>query len=74
MNESTYTTFIAKYDSPSERARHRRRVGRFHLFHYVDERMITFNERHRDDQSRFLAVIAMVSGRRLACAKLTGKG
>lgn len=48
-------------------------VEPFHLFRYLDERMFTFNERHRDDQGRFLAVLATVSGRRLSYAELTGK-
>lgn len=45
----------------------------FHLFRYLDERMFSYNERHRDDQGRFMAVLAMVSGRRLTWAELTGK-
>jgi transposase-like protein len=49
-------------------------VQPFHLFRYLDERMFAYNERHRDDQGRFLAVVAMASGRRLTWAELTGKG
>jgi hypothetical protein len=49
-------------------------VEPFHLFRYLDERAFAYNERHRDDQGRFMAVPAMVSGRRLTYAELTGKG
>jgi len=48
-------------------------VEPYHLFRYLDERMFTFNERWQDDQGRFLAVMAMVSGRRITYAELTGK-
>jgi len=48
-------------------------VEPFHLFRYLDERMFTYNERHRDDQGRFMLVMAMVTGRRLTYAELTGK-
>jgi transposase-like protein len=41
-----------------------------HLLRYVDERVFTFNERHRDDLGRFLVVLGRVAGRRLTYAEL----
>lgn len=48
-------------------------VAPFHLFRYLDERLFTFNQRHRSDYGRFALAIASVSGRRLTYAELTGK-
>ena len=46
-------------------------VAPFHLTRYVDERVFTFNERHRDDLGRFVVVLSRVAGRRLTYAELT---
>ena len=48
-------------------------VEPFHLFRYLDERVLTFNLRKLDDLGRFSAVVAAVSGRRLTWADLTGR-
>lgn len=71
-----HTNSIENFWSVLKRALHGTYVSvePFHLFRYLDERMFAFNERHRDDQGRFLAVLATVSGRRLTYAELTGKG
>ncbi len=71
-----HTNTIENFWSLLKRALHGTYIAvePFHLFRYVDERAFSYNERHRDDQGRFLAVLAMVSGRRLTYAELTGKG
>lgn len=48
-------------------------VAPFHLFRYLDERLFTFNQRHRNDFGRFAFALGTVSGRRLTYAELTGK-
>ncbi len=48
-------------------------VEPFHLFRYLDERMLTFNERHLTDLGRFSAVLGTVAGRRLTYAQVTGQ-
>jgi transposase-like protein len=70
-----HTNTIENFWSVVKRALHGTYISvePFHLFRYMDERVFCFNERHRDDQGRFLAVLAMVSGRRLTYAELTGK-
>lgn len=70
-----HTNTIENFWSVLKRALHGTYISvePFHLFRYLDERMFSYNERHRDDQGRFLAVLAMVSGRRLTWAELTGK-
>jgi hypothetical protein len=47
-------------------------VKPFHLFRYLDERVLTFNLRELDDYGRFEYVLRSVSGRRLTYAQLTG--
>ena len=71
-----HTNTIENFWSLVKRALHGTYISvePFHLFRYIDERVFTFNERHIDDQGRFLAVMAMVSGRRITYAELTGKG
>jgi transposase-like protein len=48
-------------------------VEPFHLFRYLDERVLTFNLRHLDDYGRFESVLRAVSGRRLTWSALTGR-
>ncbi len=48
-------------------------VAPFHLFRYLDERLFTYNERHRDDYGRFKLALASISRRRLTYDELTGK-
>jgi transposase-like protein len=48
-------------------------VQPFHLFRYLDERVLTFNLRDLTDLGRFTAVLQAVSGRRLTYAQLTAK-
>jgi transposase-like protein len=48
-------------------------VEPFHLFRYLDERVLTFNLRDLDDYGRFTAVLRMAAGRRLTYAELTGR-
>lgn len=45
----------------------------WHLFRYPDEESFRFNERHGNDSTRFLQVLAGIVGRRLTWKKLTGK-
>jgi transposase-like protein len=47
-------------------------VEPFHLFRYLDERVFTYNLRDLPDQSRFEALLAAASGRRLTFAEVTG--
>lgn len=48
-------------------------VEPYHLFRYLDEQAFRFNERHADDQGRFLKVLSHVKGRRLTYKQVTGK-
>lgn len=48
-------------------------VEPFHLFRYLDERVMTYNLRDRTDYGRFEAVLGAAAGRRLTYAELTGK-
>lgn len=48
-------------------------VQPFHLFRYLDERLFAYNLREFNDLSRFTAVLAAVSGRRLTYAELIGQ-
>lgn len=48
-------------------------VQPYHLFRYLDERVLTFNLRELDDYGRFAAVVSAVAGRRLTWAELTGR-
>jgi transposase-like protein len=43
-----------------------------HLFRYLDERVFTYNLRHRNDYGRFEAILGAVSGRRLTYSEVTG--
>jgi transposase-like protein len=47
-------------------------VEPFHLFRYLDERVLTYNLRDLNDYGRFEAVLSHVSGRRLTWAEVTG--
>ncbi|MCA1706020.1 MAG: IS1595 family transposase [Actinobacteria bacterium] len=47
-------------------------VRPFHLFRYLDERVLTFNLRDLDDHGRFRKVLQAATGRRLTYAELTG--
>jgi len=49
-------------------------VEPFHLFRYLDERVLTYNLRDLDDYGRFERVMGHVSGRRLTWAEVTGQG
>jgi transposase-like protein len=49
-------------------------VSPMHLFRYLDEQAVRFNERSGDDQTRFLSTMNRVKGRRLPYAALTGIG
>jgi transposase-like protein len=48
-------------------------VEPFHLFRYLDEQSFRFNERKNTDSQRFLAVISLIHGKRLAYKQLTGR-
>jgi transposase-like protein len=48
-------------------------VEPFHLFRYLDERVMTFNLREMNDYGRFQFVMRQVAGRRLTYEELTGK-
>jgi transposase-like protein len=47
-------------------------VEPYHLFRYLDERMLAYNLRGLSDYGRFEAVLSAVSGRRLTYSELTG--
>jgi transposase-like protein len=47
-------------------------VEPFHLFRYLDEQALRFNERKATDSERFLAVVPSMAGRRLTYKGLTG--
>jgi transposase-like protein len=49
-------------------------VEPFHLFRYLDERLLAFNLRELSDYGRFATVLKAAAGRRLTYAELTGKG
>jgi transposase-like protein len=48
-------------------------VEPFHLFRYLDERVLTYNLRDQSDYGRFEAVLSHVSERRLTWAEVTGQ-
>jgi transposase-like protein len=48
-------------------------VAPFHLFRYLDEESMRFNERGGNDAERFLNVLSRIAGRRLTYEALTGK-
>jgi len=48
-------------------------VEPFHLFRYLDERLLAYNLRELDDYGRFEAVLRRAAGRRLTYAELTGQ-
>jgi hypothetical protein len=43
-----------------------------HLDAYIDEQSFRFNERDKDDGSRFRIVLKSVTGKRLTYSELTG--
>lgn len=45
----------------------------FHLFRYLDEQAMRFNERKDNDAGRFMSTLSRLAGRRLTWDKLTGK-
>ncbi|HEY5317204.1 MAG TPA: hypothetical protein VIJ20_04440 [Solirubrobacteraceae bacterium] len=47
-------------------------VEPFHLFRYLDERVLTFSLRDLSDYGRFEAVLRHVAGRCLTWADVTG--
>ncbi len=49
-------------------------VSPFHLFRYLDEQAVRFNERGGDDLTRFLSTMNRVKGRRIPYSALTGVG
>jgi len=48
-------------------------VEPFHLFRYLDEQTFRFNLRKGTDADRFVKASAMLTGKRLTYAELTGK-
>jgi transposase-like protein len=48
-------------------------VEAFHLFRYLDERLLAYNLRELSDYGRFATVLKAAAGRRLTYAELTGK-
>lgn len=48
-------------------------VEPYHLFRYLDEQALRFNEREGEDADRFSKALGLVSGRRLTYDELTGK-
>jgi transposase-like protein len=48
-------------------------VEPFHLFRYLDEQTFRFNARKGNDQSRFVAAMSGLSGKRLTYQQLTGQ-
>src|SRR6266567_4238613 len=47
-------------------------VAPFHLFRYLDEESMRFNERHGNDAERFVSVLSRIVGKRLTYDKLIG--
>src|SRR5882724_7650397 len=47
-------------------------VEPFHLFRYLDEQAFRFNRRKGTDADRFLAVVSLITGKRLEYKQLTG--
>jgi transposase-like protein len=70
-----HTNYIENFWSLLKRGLHGTYISvqPFHLFRYLDERMLTFNLRELDDLGRFSHVLGAVSGRRLTYAELTGR-
>jgi transposase-like protein len=48
-------------------------VEPFHLFRYLDEQSFRFNNRHDDDQDRFMMALSQITDKRLTYKHLTGK-
>jgi transposase-like protein len=48
-------------------------VEPFHLFRYIDEQAFRFNKRKGTDADRFLAVVSLITGKRLEYKQLIGK-
>ena len=49
------------------------KVDPFHLFRYVNEHTLRYNQRHAVDSGRFRSVVRNTCGRRLTFAEVTGK-
>ena len=47
-------------------------VSPAHLQKYVEEQMFRYNERHGNDQQRFVSMIELISGKRLTYSQLIG--
>lgn len=47
-------------------------VSPAHLQKYVEEQMFRYNERHGNDQERFVSLIELISGKRLTYSQLIG--
>ena len=47
-------------------------VAPFHLFRYLDEQTLRYNQRKTNDFARFIAALATVVNRRLTYKKLIG--
>jgi hypothetical protein len=47
-------------------------VSPAHLQKYVEEQMFRYNERHENDQVRFVRLIESISGKRLTHSQLIG--
>jgi transposase-like protein len=69
-----HTNGIENFWSVLKRALHGTYISvePFHLFRYLDERMLAYNLRDRDDYGRFEAIMEAISGRRLTWAELIG--
>ncbi len=48
-------------------------VEPFHLFRYLDEQAFRFNNRKGTDAARFLAVVSLITGKRLEYKQLIGQ-
>jgi transposase-like protein len=75
VNGRVHTNGIENFWSVLKRGLHGTYVSvePFQLFRYLDERVLTYNLRDRDDYGRFEAVLRHVSGRRLTWADVTGR-
>ncbi len=47
-------------------------VSPAHLQKYVEEQMFRYNERHGNDQQRFVSMLELISGKRLTYSQLSG--
>ena len=74
VNGQVHTNYMENFWSLLKRGLHGTYISvePFHLFRYLDERVLTFNLRELDDYGRFEFVMRSVAGRRLTYAQLTG--